>query len=66
MSDKNMIGGMCQLAAMDYQDVLMSLAKIFYDKHAEIERAFWIIETTIEIQGMLITGDVYEHKDKTI
>ncbi len=53
LPDKNMQGGMCQLAVMDYQDQAQMLARILSKSFDEIERAFFIVETAIEVQNML-------------
>lgn len=52
MQDKNMLGGMCQHALMDYQDELQWLARIVVKSKGELERYFHIVNTILDCENM--------------
>jgi hypothetical protein len=58
-ADPNMQGGMCQHAFMDYQDEIHALARILRSSTNEINNAFFIVETCLEIKNMFCESVLY-------
>jgi hypothetical protein len=52
-ADKNMIGGMDQHSLMDYQDEARELGRIMSLSINDIPKAFFIVETALEVRAML-------------